>query len=369
MSIITQNDDLEEGEFRAAARTLKGIFEVLCALEPVASKYDVIWQGPYYLERAGVWQESSFMLYQGVLYTTVEQGGRAGTLAWKIDSDEAYLEKSLGVSAAPYIKWPKVLEQLKKKLISASKHPDSYNRRIARQLPLTCRYGKIKRKYTLPENAEPLVEPDVLATIEQYVAKDIAGYEIMTKAQYLHCAALAYDAVFDKLKDLSPLEKYKRKADGRHCGLLDLGPNDADAFMQWYQSAEWHVGHPWEIVFGHPHGIMISPHRDEKTGRWAFYLWAGAEGYYVMLLRMAEALAKEGIVFQIVSAENIFSALRGEDFVKIFPSLGIGSVQYDDIREARPDCLDKIIWDELPKMVLISDQGRERIYSALKTQK
>ncbi len=369
MNTITQNNDAEEGEFRAAARLLKDIFEVLRTLEPVADKYDVIWQGPYYIERAGVWRESSFMLYQGVLYTTVEREGRAGTLAWKVGSDEAYLEQGLGFSVAQYIDWSKVLEQLKKKLISASKHPDSYSRRIARQLPLTCRYGKIKRKYTLPENAKPLIEPDVLATIEQYVAKPMAGYETMTKAQYLHCVALAYDAVFDELKDLSPLEKYKRRADGRHCGLLDLGPNDTDAFMQWHQSAEWHVGHPWEIVFGHPHGIMISPHLDEKTGRWIFYLWAGAEGYYVMLLRMAEALAKEGIAFQIVSAESIFSALRGEDFVKIFPSPGIGSVQYEDIREVRPDCLDKIVWDELPKMALISEQGRERIYSALKAQK
>ena len=58
MSTIAQNNDAEEGEFRAAARLLKDIFEVLRTLEPVADKYDVIWQGPYYIERAGVWQES-----------------------------------------------------------------------------------------------------------------------------------------------------------------------------------------------------------------------------------------------------------------------------------------------------------------------
>ena len=37
-------------------------------------------------------------------------------------------------------------------------------------------------------------------------------------------------------KDMSGLEMYKRLADGRHEGLVDLPPESAGVFKQWYHS-------------------------------------------------------------------------------------------------------------------------------------
>lgn len=58
----------------------------------------------------------------------------------------------------------------------------------------------------------------------------------LTLSQYLKTAAIAYDAGFKELCSFSPLQKYKKKADGRHGGLLDLSHHDADAFDKWFHS-------------------------------------------------------------------------------------------------------------------------------------
>lgn len=100
----------------------------------------------------------------------------------------------------------------------------------------------------------------------------------MTLAQYLNTAAVAYDAGFRELRAFSPRQKYQKKADGRHGGLLDLPPHDATAFEQWFHSPAWTGCHPWEIVFGHPHGIMLSPRYHQEDCSWSYWLWVDALG-------------------------------------------------------------------------------------------
>ena len=359
----------DEHEFRIAARQLAEIFKNLCELEPKNDKYDVIWDGPYYIERPGVWRESSFMLYQGVLYFTVEIGGaRASTLAWKIGSEEASIERGLGFSTSQYVPWVKVLEQIGRKIVSAQKNLPAYNRRIQRQLPLTCRYGRIQRNHTWPKDFKLPVEETVLRALEEYGKKEQEGYAEMTRDAYLGTAAIAYEAAFEDLKELDPYGKYKRRADGRHGGLLELPPDDPQAFSAWFNAGDWHGSHPWEIVFGHPHGIMLAPHQDEKSGRWLYNLWAGSEGSYIMLVKMATALMERGIRFGIYSQDEVFKALRGTDEVKVTPEYSWGSVQYTDIKELRPEMLKTIEWERTPELAPITPAGRERIAKARNAQ-
>jgi hypothetical protein len=49
--------------------------------------------------------------------------------------------------------------------------------------------------------------------------------------------------------------------------LLDVPSDDAAVFAARFHGIRWHDSHPWEIVFGHPHGIMLSPRQDALS--WA----------------------------------------------------------------------------------------------------
>jgi hypothetical protein len=54
-------------------------------------------------------------------------------------------------------------------------------------------------------------------------------------------------------KSLSGLEMYKKYADGRHEGLLEIDPNSAQEFSDWIDGKHPRRstgGHPWEIKRG-----------------------------------------------------------------------------------------------------------------------
>ena len=78
---------------------------------------------------------------------------------------------------------------------------------------------------------------------------------------YLKVASICYNAAFgEKTKGMDPLQKYKRWADGRHGGMLDIkDPDSKEMFGKWLHSGRM-GGHPFEIVFSwFQHGIHLYP--------------------------------------------------------------------------------------------------------------
>lgn len=350
----------------ARSAQLRKIFALLKTTQPIADSVDVAWWGPYVLLRRGQWCPSHFTLYRGVLYSRLLIPPGTYGVSWNIGSHEVIFERATvtGDYDNSDELWKKALTQLEHRLKSALKNLSQYNRFVKQRLPLTCRRGKIRRELTWARGAERPMSFRRLQVLEKTLdeAKRCPRLRRMTLGQYLNTAAVAYDAGFRELRPFSALQKYQRKADGRHGGLLDLPRHDAQAFERWFRSQAWSGCHPWEIVFGHPHGIMLSPRYHEERRAWSYWMWVDSLGWYVTAARMALTLGEHGIPFELQNQHEFLDTLYGRDDVDVGPDLYM--VNYGELKRQRPESLADIRWDSIPEMHPITSDQLARIKHA-----
>lgn len=214
-------------------------------------------------------------------------------------------------------------------------------------------------------------------TIER-AAKAIAAGRVrepwkeLTLGRLRACEAAAYDSAFPKVRRLAALEKRKRLADTRDGGLLALPLDDAAAFVRWYHSRAWSGAHPFEIVFAHPHGILLQPHDEAASGAsgaaragpaWRLLLRVDTEGLYTQVLRMAIALNAMAAPFDLMRAEEVLAAVRGDDEVEVGPDLY--SIHYAELIAARPQAARHVRWDPVPRIAPIEPDQKARVARAL----
>ena len=313
----------------------------------------MLWTGPFFVPGRKQWWPTRFLRYEDELYCSVEIGWSTFTLLWRVGSDEVGFEDSpfsgLSHGNGPEL-WEELLVQVEHRLRSAVANPAAYNRRVARLLPFECRTGRIQRRLTWPKSARRPLSAREFERLQRALERGQGAHSCssMSLRRYLEVAALAYDSVFDELRSRSPLEKYQSKADQRHGGMLDLPPDDPSAFDRWYSSREWAGAHPWEIVFAHPHGILLSPHRKERG--WRFFLSVDTLGLYADAVRMAIALGEGGVPFELFHATEISAALRGEDRVEIGPFHG--QVSLEELEHRRRRASASVEWDPPPTLAL-----------------
>lgn len=338
---------------RTLSPQLARVLRLLERFEPTRTDGDIVWDGPFYIPRRGVWWPTSFLRYQDQLFSGVRMGWSLVQLVWDVRTDVVHLDGAaplVGTALNDEHLWLRVLSQVERRLRSACANDRAYNARVARQMPLSSRTGKVLRRFTWPKTGpSPLPERQV-AQLERALARaqQLPGLGALSRAEYLRVAGIAYDAVFAELRPLTSLAKYQRKADGRHGGLLELPARSARAFRSWFESRAWSGSHPWELVFGHPHGVMLSPELVE--GRWRMHLWAGAPGYYVTAARMALALAKADTPFTLGHADEVLAALKGVDHVEVGPFYQQLSV--DELEELHPGATRHVMWDSPPTLRL-----------------
>lgn len=53
------------------AQSLKEPYDLLRRTEPVTDEYDVLWTGPWVVDRGRRWWPTTFVLYRGVVYGTI----------------------------------------------------------------------------------------------------------------------------------------------------------------------------------------------------------------------------------------------------------------------------------------------------------
>jgi hypothetical protein len=353
---------------KTPAASLQRVFTLLRRIRPVPEGVDVAWRGPYFIPRPGLWCPTHFTLYDGTLYARLFVPPAGYDAVWKVGSKEVRFES--GSVSGDYQNgealWEWALAQIERRLLSAMQDLPRYNRFIERRLPLSCRVGKIQRRLTWRRKARPPLPARQILSLENILgeAKGRPPLPEMTSSRYLATAAVAYDAVFKDLRPLPPLGKYKKKADGRHGGLLDLPGDSAEAFSRWFRSDQWSGTHPWEIVFGHPHGIMISPRYHENTHSWTYWLWVDSLGWYVTAARMALALGERGIPFAIQNEKEVLDAIKGTDDVGVSPDLY--DVHYEDLKEQRPDSLRFIRWDPIAPMEPMTPEAAVKVDAQLK---
>lgn len=144
---------------------------------------------------------------------------------------------------------------------------------------------------------------------------------------------------------------------------MELDPDDPQAFYDWFKSGTWSGTHPWEIVFGHPHGILFSPLLDPKGG-WRFHLSVDSPVWYLTAARMAITLGEGGIPFVFYRRDEVVAALRGLDFVPIGPHYG--QLSLAELQTIRPEALTHIHWDPIPEIRPIAKEQRRRLDYVLK---
>ena len=143
--------------------------------------------------------------------------------------------------------------------------------------------------------------------------------------------------------------KNEVQAKGRHPsrGPPRVGAGRRAGVRALVQIARVAGAHPWEIVFAHPHGILLSPYHE--GGRWRFHLSVDTLGLYVDAARMATALGERGVPFELFRADEMIAALRGEDWVEVGPfrsQLSLG-----ELEERRPGATAHVFWDDPPRLL------------------
>src|SRR3989338_5816263 len=189
-----------EAEMIPLNAQLRTVFALLKKTQPVDDASDVTWWGPYVIPRRGQWCPSRFTLYGGVLYSRLLIPPGYYGLSWKIGSPGVTFETD--TLTGDYDNgdelWGKALTQIAHRLASALTVCSRYNSLVERRLPLTCRWGKIRRALTWPRGAKRPVSLRQLQHLESTLGEATKRPRLrrMSLAQYLKTAAVAYDAGF-----------------------------------------------------------------------------------------------------------------------------------------------------------------------------
>jgi len=344
------------------------LFRLFKETEPIAGTYDVQWWGPYFIPRARQWHRSRFLLYGGRLYCSIEAGWTTYSSTWDISSGEVVIERPSSYSMAweTQALWTSALPQLTRRLKAAIGNPDVFNRRVRRLIPFEARTGRVVRKWTWPKRTRTPLSRMELSRLESACARgELANsWNSLTSGKYLEIVGRAYDAAYPDMRNLAAREKHSLKADGRHGGLLDLPVQDARAFRDWYMSKTWSGTHPWEIVFGHPHGVMLSPVPDPDAG-WRFHLSVDSPGMFLHAMKMAIALGDVSAPFMFGGKDSVVSALRGVDLVEVGPFYD--QLSLADLRDVRPEAVDRVEWDPVVEIHPVSAVQRDRVSHVLRT--
>ncbi len=346
---------------------LSRIYGLLTQVQPIVDAYDVSWDGPWFIPRAKRWYPTWFMLYRGTLYAVVSVGGvEPFEIRWVLGSEEVGIAPASCLYPSMHNDedlWLRITEQIEGRLRRGLKNPAAYNRHVARHLPEDCRTGYLMRRLSWPVGHE-LLPVEALDAADEALARGQTHppRPPMTVNRYMEAAAVAYDAAFEDLRDLAPLAKYRRRADNRHGGLTDLPADDAEAFAAWFHGQEWAGCHPWEIVFGHPHGIHLYPRQAESDATWDYVLTASTSGLYREVAQMAGAFHAAGVRFEWRRGDEVLAALRGTDDIEIGPRYPRLSLEM--LRETRSDAVSDVRWDPIPELSPITADQLERVRAA-----
>jgi hypothetical protein len=344
---------------RPKKRVLPPLYELLKKTEPTADEYDVVWDGPFWVDEKGLWHPTSFSVRRGVLHGQISLPRGAALMELDVNSGETQwidVDQPGWPRGADY--WPKALPQVHAELAEAVRDFDAYNQRAEREMPLASRTGKIQRHLTWTEGEERVPKQRIDAAREAVrAAARRSPLPALSMADYLRIAELVYDAAFPEEKHLPRAEKHRRHADGRHGGMLDLPPDDAAAFRTWFESRAWSGAHPFEIAYGHPHGILLWPTLEE--GGWRFRIAISDELYLRHAFAMAIALDHAEIPFELSQIERLAGTFEGTDEVSVGPYRD--QIPLAQIQKERPESTAQIRWDALPKLAPVTPDGRARI--------
>ena len=316
--------EIENTEIYEMVRTLSDE-----ALPSYQDRSDTIWEGFYLpVKREGKVIALPFGIheYNKEFFVHFHLFGNLHIKRGEKESEEFY--KSIFSEALRFIPEIKADEKILEELI-----------------PYDIRTGKIKGLYVLEkvlsENNKVKIQKDYV----RHVGRHPKIREISLN-EYLGTAGICYRAAYGKkAENLSPLQMYKKWADGRDGGMLSIKDWDnKKEFMDWMGSGKDAGAHPFEIVFSwHRHGIHLNPPSSHEP---YYRLRVTNYAYAAEFVRMARALIKENIPFRAHEFKNVLDYLAGETYFTV-NSNEEHNFRYIPSREYKRKFFRHIEWDEI----------------------
>ncbi len=155
----------------------------------------------------------------------------------------------------------------------------------------------------------------------------------MTANRYFEYCRIAYLASARKNEGVDALlsgrEMYKKYADGRHEGLLDLDSDSEVDFAEWLDNNDpakpRFGGHPWEIRRGgNTTHIDLSVSRPYPNSTNEFIVELRGESFTRMAetIKMCLAVQAAGLPISIANSEDVRKRILGQDNLGVIPSYG-----------------------------------------------
>ena len=187
---------------------------------------------------------------------------------------------------------------------------------VLKAIPYDIRTGRVLGKYVLEDLFPCDKKQEILALYRNYIKRERKAHGVSLN-DYLDTAAICYRAAFGgKTDDLSPEQMYRRWADGRDCGMLEIGNKKSKkAFSYWLDNKSHCGGHPFEIVFSWiEHGIHLYPPYPDRS---YFSLRVTNYMYAIPFLEMVKALIQNEILFRANDIEDVLNYLSGESYFTV----------------------------------------------------
>lgn len=187
---------------------------------------------------------------------------------------------------------------------------------VLKAIPYDVRTGRVLGKYVLEDLFSCDKKDEILALYRDYIENEKKSYRISLN-DYLDTAAISYRAAFGrKTSGLSPDQMYRKWADGRDCGMLEIvNKKSKKAFGHWLDTKSRCGGHPFEIVFSWiEHGIHLYPPSPDRP---YFSLRVTNYMYAILFLKMVKALIQNKIPFEANEIEDVLNYLSGESYFTV----------------------------------------------------
>ena len=285
-------------------------------------------------------------------------------------------------------KWVHLITSARKWLKFVGKNWIKANKQIQEEYPLNYRYGTVSNSliqeslpgiYRLDKELGKVRTKKLIRLIEDgfFTRSENTEAESMTATKYFEYCMIAYNTVLNRGtkedKSLSGEEMYRRYADGRHEGLLDINLDSEQEFADWIDGKHPKKsggGHPWEIMRGgNTTHIDLSVRRPSYYQKDGFVIELRGEsiGRMVETMKMLLAIYNASLPISIANPENVRKRLLGQDNIGIVPEYSylhranqrFGSdedvfdvMYYDDLGRYKRRITPFIKWEALPLLML-----------------
>lgn len=212
-------------------------------------------------------------------------------------------------------------------------------------VPYDFRTGKVKGKYVLEKLLPKKAKEKILKEYEKHLNSGLTVSEISLN-DYLATAGICYKAAFSaKAKSLSPLDMYKKWADGRDNEMLSIKNGDSrKEFAEWFGAKARAGGHPFEIVFSwRGHGIHLYPPCSSSP---LYRLSVTNYAYAPEFVKMAVALIKNKIPSEANELKKVLEYLAGETYFTV-NDYSEHNFSYYPSAEYKKKYFPHIVWDPI----------------------